>query len=169
MRTPGRLALLTTLAALAAAAPAQAASTYRVENVRTQGQRSAVARTGAAIVHVNRASVTVTASRADLRALRRAGFRAVVFARASDFPSADGGYHNYAEMVADINAVAAGHPDLVQVSSVGMSYEWRDMPLVKVSDNVGTDEDEPEVLFTCGQHAREHLTIEMCLYLLHTL
>src|SRR5690242_19834808 len=37
----------------------------------------------------------------------------------------------------------------------------------KISDNVGTDEDEPEVLFTCGQHAREHLTIEMCLYLLN--
>ena len=32
-----------------------------------------------------------------------------------------------------------------------------------------TDEAEPEVLFTCGQHAREHLTIEMCLYLLNEL
>ena len=32
-----------------------------------------------------------------------------------------------------------------------------------------TDETEPEVLFTCGQHAREHLTIEMCLYLLNEL
>ena len=39
----------------------------------------------------------------------------------------------------------------------------------KISDNVATDEAEPEVLFTCGQHAREHLTIEMCLYLLNEL
>ena len=39
----------------------------------------------------------------------------------------------------------------------------------KISDNVATDEPEPEVLFTCGQHAREHLTIEMCLYLLNEL
>ena len=40
---------------------------------------------------------------------------------------------------------------------------------VKISDNVATDEDEPEVLFTAGQHAREHLTVEMALYLLNEL
>jgi hypothetical protein len=34
---------------------------------------------------------------------------------------------------------------------------------------VATDENEPEVLFSCGQHAREHLTIEMCLYLVNEL
>ena len=37
---------------------------------------------------------------------------------------------------------------------------------MKVSDNPNVDEAEPEVLFTAGQHAREHLTIEMALYLL---
>jgi hypothetical protein len=36
---------------------------------------------------------------------------------------------------------------------------------VKISDNVATDENEPEVLFTAHQHAREHLTVEMALYL----
>ena len=40
---------------------------------------------------------------------------------------------------------------------------------MKISDNVATDEAEPEVLFTAGQHAREHLTIEMALYLLNEL
>jgi hypothetical protein len=39
----------------------------------------------------------------------------------------------------------------------------------EVSDNVPSDESEPAVLFTAGQHAREHLTIEMALYLLHEL
>jgi hypothetical protein len=43
------------------------------------------------------------------------------------------------------------------------------MVAIKISDNVGTDEDEPEVLFTAHQHAREHLTIEMALYLLNEL
>ena len=37
---------------------------------------------------------------------------------------------------------------------------------VKISDNVATDETEPEVLFTHHQHAREHLTVEMAIYLL---
>ncbi|WP_328709560.1 M14 family metallopeptidase [Microbispora hainanensis] len=37
---------------------------------------------------------------------------------------------------------------------------------VKISDNVAIDENEPEVLFTAHQHAREHLTVEMAIYLL---
>ena len=40
---------------------------------------------------------------------------------------------------------------------------------VKISDNVGTDEDEPEVLFIGQHHAREHITVEMTLYILHLL
>src|SRR5258705_6152105 len=43
------------------------------------------------------------------------------------------------------------------------------MPLVKISDNVATDENEPEVLFDAHQHAREHLTVEMALYIMHLL
>ncbi len=49
---------------------------------------------------------------------------------------------------------------------VGRSCQGRELWAVKVSDNVGTDEDEPEVLFDANQHAREHLTVEMALYLL---
>ena len=40
---------------------------------------------------------------------------------------------------------------------------------MKVSDNVAVDENEPEVLFTANQHAREHLTVEMALYILNQL
>src|SRR4051812_40990999 len=157
------------LSTLAIAGTADAAPTYRVAGVRTQAQRSAVARTGAAIVQVNRRSVLVTASRADLRALRRAGFHVRVTARTADFPSADSGYHNYAEMSAETQSVATAQPDIVSRFSIGTSFEGRQMWAEKISDNVKTDETEPEVLFTCGQHAREHLTIEMCLYLLHQL
>ena len=32
-----------------------------------------------------------------------------------------------------------------------------------------TDEAEPEALFTCGRHARKHLSVEVCLYLLDEL
>ena len=38
---------------------------------------------------------------------------------------------------------------------------------MKISDNVGTDESEPEVLYQANHHAREHLTVEMALYLLN--
>ncbi len=86
-----------------------------------------------------------------------------------DFPPADSAYHNYAEMVSDIQAVVAAHPLIVSSFSIGKSYEGREIWAAKISDNVATDEAEPEVLFLGLHHAREHLTVEMTLYILHLL
>src|SRR5689334_776825 len=63
----------------------------------------------------------------------------------ADFPSQDAGYHSYAEMVAEIHAVEASAPTRVHVFSIGESSQGRDIWAAKVSDNVGTDENEPEV------------------------
>ena len=72
-------------------------------------------------------------------------------------------------MAAEIHAVAAAHPSIVQVFSIGKSYQGRELWAAKISDNVATDEDEPEVLFDALHHAREHFTVEQALYLLHLL
>ena len=73
------------------------------------------------------------------------------------------GYHNYPEMVAEIQQAEADFPDIVHVFSIGKSYQGRDIWAAKVSDNVATDEDEPEVLIDALHHAREHLTTEQAL------
>ena len=88
---------------------------------------------------------------------------------AADFPASDSLYHSYAEMVTEINAVAAAHPDIVIVQSIGKSYKGRDIWIAKISDNVATDEAEPEILFDALHHAREHMTLEQALYALHML
>jgi carboxypeptidase T len=90
-------------------------------------------------------------------------------AAAADFPAKDYRYHSYPEMVADIKAVETAHPDIVHVFSIGKSYQGRDIWAAKISDNVATDENEPEILFDALHHAREHLTVEQALYLLHML
>ncbi|HET9520569.1 MAG TPA: M14 family metallopeptidase [Candidatus Limnocylindrales bacterium] len=90
-------------------------------------------------------------------------------ASAANFPAKDARYHNYAEMVADIKAVEAAKPSIVDVFSIGKSYQNRDIWAAKISDNVGTDEGEPEILFDALHHAREHLTVEQALYTLHLL
>jgi hypothetical protein len=77
---------------------------------------------------------------------------------AGNFPPKDSRYHTYAEMAAEIHAVAAAHPSIVQVFSIGKSYQGRELWAAKISDNVATDEDEPEVLFDALHHAREHMT-----------
>ncbi len=90
-------------------------------------------------------------------------------AAAADFPAKDSRYHNYAEMVVDIQAVAAARPAIVQVFSIGKSHQGRDIWAAKVSDNVANDENEPEILFDALHHAREHMTVEQAIYLLHLL
>jgi carboxypeptidase T len=90
-------------------------------------------------------------------------------AAASEFPKTDEGYHTYAEVAADVAAVQAAHPDIVQRFSIGKSYLGRELWAAKVSDNVGVDEAEPEVLFDGGTHADEHMGVEMTLKILHWL
>ncbi|MEU6226948.1 M14 family metallopeptidase [Streptomyces sp. NPDC047042] len=89
--------------------------------------------------------------------------------RLLDFPTADSRYHNYAEMTTEINSLVAANPSIASQRVIGTSYSGRNIVAIKLSDNVGTDEAEPEVLFTHHQHAREHLTVEMALYLLRNL
>ena len=85
------------------------------------------------------------------------------------YPWFDARYHDYGEMVTAIRVAEIARPDLVQVFSIGTSYEGRDIWAAKISDNVTTDEPEPEVLVDALHHAREHLTVEQALYLLRTL
>lgn len=150
---------------------------YRVEGPANAQQRSTVSGTGAAIEEVAADSLLITATAAEVAAIRKLGYRVSEVPRplspsgagAFDFPPSDSGYHNYAEMNADINALVAAKPAIASKFVYGTSYEGRQLVGIKISDNVGTDEAEPEVLFTAHQHAREHLTVEMALYIMHLL
>ena len=88
---------------------------------------------------------------------------------AAGLPSRDTAYHDYAEMTAEIKAIEAARPAIVDVRSIGKSYQGRDIWIAKISDNVLADEPEPEILFDALHHAREHFTVEQALYLLRTL
>ncbi len=178
-----------TLLPLLAVLPTQAArggastpptATYVVEGVRDRADRGAVSSTGAAVVEVeDHGRVRVTATALEVAAIQRAGYEVVAATapaaagdgpiRTQDFPAQDAAFHTYTEMGSELADVAAANPSLVRRQSVGRSHEGRELWTAKISDDVGTDENEPEVLFTCNQHAREHLTVEMCLYLLNEL
>jgi uncharacterized protein YxeA len=150
--------------------------TYRVSNVVTREDRTAVARTGAAIEEIGANYVIVRATPQEAGQIAKLGYPIQEILQAEGlaagmegFPPGDEAYHDYAEMVAAIQQIAAAHPDLVSYFSIGQSYEGRELWAAKVSDNVTTDEDEPEVLFLGLHHAREHLTVEMTLYILNLL
>ena len=94
------------------------------------------------------------------------GYR-VVPETPDDFPPGDGNYHNYAETVADLQAVAAAHPNLVHLFSLGASYEGRDIVAARVSNDATDNLSEPGVFYVAQHHAREHMTVEVVLSLLH--
>jgi hypothetical protein len=92
---------------------------------------------------------------------------------ASEFPAGYEGYHSYGEVDTFLDNVVAeygqGGGAIVKRSVIGQSFEGRNIWALKISDNVDTDENEPEVLAECGMHAREVLTVEMCLYMISLL
>jgi carboxypeptidase T len=176
---PGLALVLTALLALLAIAPAAAQPAgegpqlYKVANVLDVHTRSAIAATGAGIIDVGHDYVLVEATAKEAQAIQRLGLALQRFATPEEFlkvfPPADSNYHDYAEMVAELQQAAFDHPAIFSLFSLGLTYEGRTIWAGKISDNVGTDEDEPEVLFTHHQHAREHLTVEQALYTLHML
>ena len=147
---------------------------YWVPNVFSVEERSSIAETGAAIWEVGHDYVLVEAT-ADEKAKIEKKLNKKIAEPSPDqavilaFPSADSAYHDYAEMVAELQQAATDHPLIFSLFSIGTSYEGRTIWAGKISDNVATDEAEPEVLFTHHQHAREHLTVEMALYTLRML
>ncbi|WP_372409182.1 M14 family metallopeptidase [Streptomyces luteireticuli] len=188
-RSPGgrAAAALAVLLSLALAAPATARDdrrphAYEVDGLRTAAQRTAVAATGASVdaVHGNTADITASSDQADR--IRALGLRVVPLPGPPDrsgghtprphtFPAQDAKYHTYAEAMAEIDTDIAAHPTFMSKQVIGKSYEGRDIIAVKVTSGTNPDPDsaKPEVLFTHHQHAREHLTVEMALYLLKEL
>ena len=164
-----------------AAASADDVRQYEVHLHSTAKDRTALQRTGVTVDEVHGHGVVVSGRADQIKRLRTLGYEVTRLGavpdrsageddvRLFDFPSGDSKYHNYAEMTAEINTVVAAHPSLVSRRVIGTSYQGRDIVALKISDNVGADESEPEVLFTHHQHAREHLTVEMALYLLREL
>ncbi len=139
---------------------------FMIEGIVTKEQRSAIASTGAVIEEIGEDYVVVFAMPDEVKQIEALSFNVEGLVMDLDFPSADSGYHNYTEMVEKINAAAQDHADIVEKFSIGQSYEGRELWAVKISDNPEVDEDEAEVLYVSMHHAREHLTVEMALYLL---
>ncbi len=98
------------------------------------------------------------------------GFDVVIDAEADDpQPLGTTAYHSYNETVDELLQISNDHPGITKLISIGKSLEERDIWAMKVSDNPDMEEDEPEILFDGNHHAREWMTIEVCLYIINYL
>ncbi|MBD3218843.1 MAG: zinc carboxypeptidase, partial [candidate division Zixibacteria bacterium] len=64
-------------------------------------------------------------------------------------------YPTYDAYVSMMNQFAIDYPSLCQVHNVGSSVEGRAILFLEISDNVGVEEDEPEVMYTATMHGDE--------------
>ena len=74
------------------------------------------------------------------------------------------GFRTYDEVMAVLDSLSTAYPNLVTPkTSIGQSIQRRELWMVKVSDNPDIDEDEPEIFINGLHHAREPITIEVCI------
>jgi len=67
----------------------------------------------------------------------------------------DAFYCSYDSLTHIMRNWTVAYPNLCRLDSMGPTYEGRWIYMVKISDNVNVDEDEPEVLLESQHHARE--------------
>ncbi len=148
-----------------------ASAIYILHGIDRVEDRSAIAATGVDIIEVGKDYIVIAATPEQIDQIKQLGFAPSQFQTLAASPSSlvDPAYHTYAQMVADIQSYAITYTNIMQLITIGLSYEGRPIWAAKISDNPNTDEGEPEVLFTFHQHAREHLTVEQGLYTLHLL
>jgi len=93
-----------------------------------------------------------------------------VLATAPTASALDERYHNYDEVHTEILALAASYPSIVKVDTLGQTAtDSLDVWLVKLSDNVDVDEDEPVVFYNGVHHAEEVMGLEVIMWMLDEL
>ena len=64
-------------------------------------------------------------------------------------------YHTYEEIIELADSLADNFPEICEKYIFGSSVQGRQLAALKISDNVGIDEPEPEVMFDGGIHGDE--------------
>jgi len=70
-------------------------------------------------------------------------------------------YHSFPEMEAILSAMAANYPAITQLTSLGQSWQGREIWCLEISDNPGVDEGEVGVVYIGLHHAREWPALEV--------
>jgi hypothetical protein len=78
-------------------------------------------------------------------------------------------YHTYEEFTAELQTLAQQYPLIMNLTSAGKTYEGRNLWLVKLSRNVSTEEQEPNLLFMGTHHGNEKPAYEVLLFFIHSM
>lgn len=148
---------------VAPAAWSQEATVWMELKAHNKYERTELVNQGFDIVSTQEDRVIVLGSEQDLKRATKMG---IVLARYSvglspfDFPTKDEKFTNYQEMTSGLKSIANYYPNLVQLMSIGKTYENRDIWAVRVSA-AAQGAAVPGAILMGGHHAREHVSIEV--------
>ncbi|MCM2266590.1 MAG: M14 family metallopeptidase [Elusimicrobiales bacterium] len=82
-----------------------------------------------------------------------------------DFPAADAPYHNYAETLEELRALAAANPAETSLFSLGKTVQGRDIWCLRINpaEKGEAPSARPAAFFMGNHHGREHLSNEVAL------
>ncbi len=83
--------------------------------------------------------------------------------REPDAATAAEEYHDYTGLTAYLQGVAADHPGITRLVSIGKTVQNRDLWFLKISDNPDLEENEPEFKYISTMHGDEVVGVENCL------
>jgi carboxypeptidase D len=64
-------------------------------------------------------------------------------------------YHTYATLTADLQTIAADHPEIARLYSIGRTVQGRELWMMKISANPDVEEFEPEFAYIAAMHGDE--------------
>ncbi len=175
MRIGYRILVLLLLAAAIApqsafAYPRDDAAVVEVE-VLSRGDIDRLNELGMDIMTVKDGTAQIAAVPSEVDVLWANGFRPVIVlermrdAVASlDLPDR-GEYHSYAEITSDLAGWADAYPDITELVSMGQSVQGRELWALKITDNPGVEEFEPEIQWIGGHHGNETISVEVPYYM----
>lgn len=73
-------------------------------------------------------------------------------------------YYTYDEMTNLLSELSDTYSNIMSLTSIGKTYQGRDIWVVKLSDNVNIDEDEPGVFLDGAHHGNEKPSYEVLIY-----
>lgn len=77
-----------------------------------------------------------------------------------------GEYHSHEEVMFFLDSVATANPAICRLDTLGESVERRAIVGIRISDNPGIEEDEPEVRIMGAHHGDEKISVELPLYMI---
>ncbi|XP_014230662.1 carboxypeptidase A2-like [Trichogramma pretiosum] len=79
-------------------------------------------------------------------------------------------YHRYKEIMGYLDYLKEKYPHLVEIESIGKSFEGRDLMVAKISTGVDKNgEPKPSIWIDAGMHAREWISTAVATYILNQL